>query len=144
MNILTLGSVDSWAVFLAAVAGSALGAVWYRILSKPWMAATGMTEEMMKGDTGTRSPLPFVLAFVAHLVMALVLYGIIWHIGGGHFAVRGGVISGVLCWLGFVITTMAVNNAFARRQPVLLGIDGGYWLLTLAAMGAIIGGMGPA
>jgi len=145
MNVLVFGSVDYWAVFLAAVAASALGAVWYRILAKPWMAATGMTDEMMKGDAGgTRSPLPFVLAFVADLVIALALYGVVWHVGGGHFAAKSGVIAGVLCWLGFIIPTMAVNGAFARRRPVLLGIDGGYWLLALAAMGAVIGAMGPA
>jgi hypothetical protein len=145
MNVLVFGSVDSWAVFLAAVAAAALGAVWYRVLATPWMAATGMTDEMMKGDaSGTRAALPYVLAFIAYLVIALALYGVIWHVGGGHFATRSGVISGVLCWLGFIIPTMTVNGTFARRRPILLGIDGGYWLLALAAMGAVIGAMGPA
>ena len=53
-----------------------------------------------------------------------------------------GVVSGLFCWLGFVITTMLVNNSFAMRNPLLLVIDGGYWLLVLALIGAIIGAMG--
>jgi hypothetical protein len=133
------GSVDYWAVFLAAIAGFALGAVWYRLFATPWLAATGLTEQ---GDAGRGSPLPFVLGFIANVVMAFALYGVAWHSTGGHFGVKGGIISGVLCWLGFVITTMTVNNVFARRKPILLAIDGGFWLAVLVAMGAIIGGLG--
>ncbi len=136
------GSVDYWAIFLAAVVGCALGAVWYRLFNTPFLAATGLTERMLKGDEGGHSPLPFVLGFIAEVVMAFVLYGVVWHSAGGHFSIKGGVISGVLCWLGFVITTMAVNTAFARRKLVLLAIDSGHWLLVLVAMGAIIGGLG--
>jgi hypothetical protein len=142
MTFSIFASVDYWAVFIAAVAGFALGAVWYRIFAAPWMAATGLTEDMLKGDDGSRSPLPFILAFVANLVMAFVLYGVAWHGAGGRFTVKGGIIAGVLCWLGFVITTMTVNNAFSRHKPVLLAIDGGFWLVVLVAMGAIIGGLG--
>jgi hypothetical protein len=56
---------------------------------------------------------------------------------------RNGVISGAFCWLGFVITTMIVNNSFARRDPRLLLIDGGHWLVVLLLIGAIVGGFGP-
>ena len=55
---------------------------------------------------------------------------------------RNGIISGAFCWLGFVITTILVNNSFAHRDRRLLLIDGGHWLLVLVLMGAIIGAMG--
>jgi len=55
---------------------------------------------------------------------------------------RSGVISGLFCWGGFVITTMLVNNSFAMRSPKLLLIDGGYWLVVLVLSGAIIGALG--
>jgi hypothetical protein len=45
-------------------------------------------------------------------------------------------------WFGFVITTLAVNNSFAMRKPILIAIDGGHWLAVLLVMGAIIGAMG--
>jgi hypothetical protein len=55
---------------------------------------------------------------------------------------RGGVISGAFCWLGFVITTLVTNYTFAMRDWRLLLIDGGHWLVVLLLMGAIIGAMG--
>ena len=39
-------------------------------------------------------------------------------------------------------SAMLVNNSFALRNPRLLVIDGGHWLLVLLLMGAIIGGWG--
>ena len=72
--------------------------------------------------------------------MAWVLAGLIGHLGPP--TLRAGVISGAFCWLGFVITTLLVNNSFTRRDWRLLFIDGGHWLLVLLLMGAIIGAMG--
>ena len=74
--------------------------------------------------------------------MAWVLAGLLGHLGPGQVTLINGLISGAFCWLGFVITTMVANNAFAGRDPRLLLIDGGYWLLVLLLMGGIIGGMG--
>jgi hypothetical protein len=86
--------------------------------------------------------LPFIYVFLAELVMAWVLAGLLGHLGPGQVTLINGLISGAFCWLGFVITTMVTNNAFAGRDSRLLLIDGGYWLLVLLLMGGIIGGMG--
>jgi hypothetical protein len=72
--------------------------------------------------------------------MAWALAGLLGHIGA--VTLRGGIISGAFCWLGFVITVIVVNNSFAMRSWRLSLIDGGHWLLVLLLMGAIIGGMG--
>ena len=48
---------------------------------------------------------------------------------------RAGIISGAFCWFGFVLTTMAVNNAFCGRKPMLTVIDGGHWLGVLVHHG---------
>ena len=105
------------------------------------MAAAGVTEEKIAASkTQPGASLPFVFAFAANVIMAWVLAGLIGHLG--QVTIRSGVISGVFCWLGFVITTMLVNNSFAMRSRKLLLIDGGYWLFVLALMGAIIGAMG--
>ena len=50
-----------------------------------------------------------------------------------------GIISGVLVWFGFVITTITVNNAFQKRSPMLTVIDGGHWLAVLVVQGLILG-----
>jgi hypothetical protein len=134
--------IDYWAVFLAAIAGYLVGALWYWMLGKPWRAALGLTETMLKGKDQKPSALPYVLAFVANLAMAWVLAGLIGHLGIGQVTLKNGVISAAFVWLGFVITTIAVNNSFATRKPILIAIDGGHWLAVLLLMGAIIGAMG--
>jgi hypothetical protein len=81
-----------------------------------------------------------VLSFVASLVMAFLLSGLMAHVGP--ITVRSGVISAALVWVGFVITTIAVNNAFQKRKAMLTVIDGGHWLLALIVQGAVLGAMG--
>lgn len=134
--------IDYAAVVLAAIAGYSVGALWYWALGKPWRAALGLTETMLKGKDKKPSPLPYVLAFIANLVMAWVLAGVIGHLGIGQVTLKNGIISAAFVWFGFVITTLAVNNSFATRKPVLIAIDGGHWLAVLLLMGAIIGTMG--
>jgi hypothetical protein len=139
---MTFAGINYWAVFLAAIAGYIVGALWYWAFGKPWMAAHGLTEAMIKGKDQKPSPLPYLLAFVADLVMAWVLAGLIGHLGVGQVTLQNGVISAAFVWFGFVITTLAVNNTFALRKPILIAIDGGQWLAALLSMGAIIGAIG--
>jgi hypothetical protein len=84
---------------------------------------------------------PFILSFVAELMMAFVLFGILTHIG--LFTVRAGIVSGAFCWFGFVLTTIAVNNAFSGRKAALTAIDAGHWLGVLLIIGAVLGWLGP-
>jgi hypothetical protein len=131
---MTFAGINYLAVLSAAVAAWVLGAVWYMALATPWIAAVGITREKIAAS------LPFVFALAACVIMAWVLAGIVGHLG--QVTLRNGVISGLFCWVGFVITTMLVNNSFAMRSRMLLLIDGGYWLVALALMGAIIGAIG--
>src|SRR6267143_2227278 len=111
---MTFAGTNYWAVLTAAVAGWLAGAAWYMSLGKYWQAAVGMTAEKMEAcKSRPYAWLPFVLAFVANLVMAWTLAGLMGHLGP--VTVKNGVISGAFCWLGFVLTTMVVNNAFAMR-----------------------------
>jgi hypothetical protein len=138
-------SVNYLSVVVAAVAAWLFGAVYYGALGKPWVAAQGKTMEQFKSEQAHKSGTvagmaPFILAFVAALVMAFVLYGILTHMG--RFTVRAGLISAAFCWFGFVLTTIAVNNAFSGRSAMLTVIDSGHWLGALLVIGAIIGWWG--
>jgi Protein of unknown function (DUF1761) len=138
-HVMNFGGVDTWAIVLAAVAGYVVGAFWYTALSKPWMAAQGFTPESIKAN---RSPLPFILVFVANLVMAIALAGVIGHLGVGQVTLKNAVISAVAVWLGFIATTLAANYSFGRRRLKLYVIDAGHWLAVLIAQGIVIGAMG--
>jgi Protein of unknown function (DUF1761) len=135
------------AVVLAAVAAWLLGAAWYGVLAKPWVAAQGKTMEEFKAQqeemrAGALAYAPFMIAFLAELAMAWMLAGVLGHLGPGQVTLRNGVITAFFLWLGFVVTTMAVNYAFGARRPMLFAIDAGHWLAVLLVEGAIIGAMG--
>jgi len=133
--------INYLAVLVAAVAAWVLGAVWYMALSQPWLAAQGKTKADMKPPASKAAAIgPFVLVFVAELIMAWMLAGILGHLGG--ITVKNGVISGAACWFGFVLTTIATNYAFHGRKIMLTVIDAGHWLAVLIVMGAIVGAFG--
>lgn len=132
--------VDWIAVLIAAAAGYAIGAAWYMTLSKPWMAAAGLTEEMINGESGKPSPMPFVIAAIANIVMAMMLFGILEHVGDP--TPWRGMLSALFIWIGFVATTLSVNHAYQLKPLRLTLIDGGHWLFNLLAQGAILGWFG--
>jgi hypothetical protein len=131
------------AVLIAAVVAWLAGAAWYMTLGRVWTAALGKTpDEMAAMRQGPRAFLPFVYSFLAELVMAWMLSGLLQHLAPSFpLTARNGAISGAHLWVAFVLTTMLVNNSFARRDWRLLLIDGGHWLLVMVLMGAIIGAM---
>ena len=136
---MTFAGMNYLAILIAAAAGFAFGAAYYMSLSKQWLAAVGKTKEDIAGN---RSMTPFIVSIVALAVMAWVLAGGIAHLGPGQVTLRNGIVSALFMWLGFVITTMAVNNAFGQRKASLTIIDGIHWLGVLVIQGAIIGAMG--
>lgn len=138
---MTYAGMNYWAILVAGAVGFGFGGVWYRLLAQPWMAAHGFSKKTMRQHHGKGAPMtPLIVAIVADLAMAWVLAGLIAHMGP--VTLKTGVISAAFVWLGFVITTLAVNNTFGLRAPKLILIDGGHWLAVLLLMGAIIGGWG--
>jgi hypothetical protein len=138
---MAFAGINYLAVLIAAVVSWLAGAVWYMALAKPWLAAIGVTpEEMHERRKGPGAFLSFVYAFLANVIIAWVLGGLLGHLG--QVTLRNGALSGLFCWGGFVFPTMLVNNRFAMRSPKLLLIDGGYWLVVLVLSGAIIGALG--
>ena len=138
---MTFSSVNYVTILLAAIAGWITGAIWYGAFGKLWLAALDRTKEDIDRQRGMPAfYIPFILAFVANLIMAWVLAGLIKHIGP--VTIRAGLISGAFCWFGFVLTTIIVNNAFAGRKYALTAIDSGHWLAVLLVIGAILGALG--
>ncbi len=143
---MTFTGVNYLAVVLAAAAGWLVGAAYYMSLSRPWVAALGTTMERLKAENDNKSQAakaaPFILAAIANLVMAWVLAGLLAHLGPGEVTIWNGIVSGAFVWLGFTLTTMSVNYAYAGRKPMLTVIDSGYWILALIVQGAVIGAFG--
>jgi Protein of unknown function (DUF1761) len=131
-------------VIIAAVAAWMFGAVYYGVLGKAWLAAQGTTIEQTKaanaGKSSDAKATPFVLSFIAEIVMGVAMSGILFHIG--IYGVGAGLFSGAMIWIGFVLTTIAVNNAYTFRSVKLTVIDAGHWLGVLLIIGGVLGWMG--
>ena len=131
--------VNYMAVVAAAAGGFFFGFAYYMTLGKQWMEATEKSEESLKAGGMAK---PMIISIIAQLIMASMLGGILGHLGADQINVKGGVITGAFVWLGFSITSVAVNYAWQRAKPMLTVIDGGHWLGVLLIQGAILGAMG--
>ena len=73
---------------------------------------------------------------IGDLIMAYVLARFVEHYGFG-FGI--GLLVGFMAWLGFVATVMANQIFYERKPQQLVVINGGYTLVSLLIMGALLG-----
>jgi hypothetical protein len=125
------------AVVVAAIAAFIFGALYYGVLSKTWIRAGRIEPAQAKPGAAI-----IAVTFISELIMAWVLAGLIGHLGAGQVTLWNGVISAAFVWLGFMVTTLAVNHRYQAYGWDLTAIDGGHWLGVVVIMGAVIGWFG--
>ena len=132
--------LNAWALPLAAAASFVFGGIWYGVLSQKWMDAAGLTKEKINAS-GKPVAIPFIITFIAQLLMAWMLAGLILHMAkaGLPASMRNGMITAGFIWLGFVMTTLVVNHQYQMQRTSLTVIDGLHWLGVLLIQGAILG-----
>ena len=122
------------AILVVAFVPVVLGGLWYSpvLFARPWMRAIGRTPEELTGAS-----LGYALSAVAALVTSYVLARIVrW---AEVDDLLNGALVGVLVWVGFVATILAITTYFGGRPRTLWAINAGYWLVALIVMGAIHG-----
>jgi hypothetical protein len=130
-------AVNWLAVVLATVASFAFGAVWYMGLSRQWLEAVGKTKEQLGvGYT------PFIWSVVVEFVMAYFI-ALFTPALMGTVDIGAGVLTGVLCWFGFVLTSMIMNHRYEGMKWSLTLIDSLHILAVLVIHGVVIGLFGP-
>ncbi|HWY62205.1 MAG TPA: DUF1761 domain-containing protein [Rhizomicrobium sp.] len=125
-------------VFAAALAAWIFGAIWYTVLGRAWMAAQGMGAAEIEARRQVRQmPLgPLAITFVCEIVMALVMS---WLLAGlGVVDVIGGAVTGLTLGVGFMATSILVNNAFPGRKLMLSVIDGAHWIIVATIIGVVL------
>ncbi len=127
-------SVNWLAVIACVVASMVIGSIWYNpsVFYKTWWKGIGKKES----ERGSSSPVMWILTIVASFVEAVFVAMLVHGMGGG---LAAGLGTGFMIWLGFVATTSLVNHLFAGRPWVVWFIETGNHLVTLLAMGAILG-----
>ena len=129
-------------ILAATIAGWIFGAVWYGSLSKPWMAASGISEEEIRGESGKPSPVPYVISILLEFIMAYVLAVLFLHMADGTPSLGTALASAFFIWLGFIATTQTINHRYSLKPWSLSLIDGGHWLGVLLIQAAIMALMG--
>jgi len=123
-----------WAIIVCVILNMAIGAGWYGVWAKPWMAGIGKSREEIEANPQMA---PYGVAVLNSVLMALVLAVVIsW---AGVATLLGGLGVGALMWLGFVGLAFGSNHAFEGRSLQLWAINSGTYLVGLLLMGAILG-----
>jgi len=134
-----LDHVNYVAVLAAALAASVFGAIWYRVFITRWMDALGKTKEQLL-PRGRQSLVAMAIAFVAELLMAAVLANLVPIMGP--VSVLSGLMTSGACWLGFILTTIIVNNGYSGGPRGFTAVASWHWLGVLLIMGGVIGVFG--
>lgn len=132
-------------IIVAAIAAWIFGALWYGLLSKPWMAASGITDEQMsqvKTQPRLQQASPFIISFILEFVMAYMLAVLLMHTAPDGFSFGSALTAAFFLWLGFIFTTQTINHRYHFRPWSLTIIDCGHWLGVMLVMSAVMAIMG--
>ncbi|OUS02374.1 hypothetical protein A9Q86_03775 [Flavobacteriales bacterium 33_180_T64] len=152
------------AILLAAVSALVVGFIWYnpKVFGSAWMKAAGMTDEQIKGGNMAKI---FGLALLFALMLAMMMPAMVIHqlgamsLTGGDVAnalpsyeafmsdyadafrtYKHGALHGVIAGVLLALPIIGTNALFERKGAKYILINSGYWIVTLAVMGAIICG----
>jgi hypothetical protein len=125
--------INYWAVVVTALIPMVLGALWYSpaLFAGPWMRAAGRTEaDLIGAGRG------YVLSAVCALVTSYILARVVDWAEADSF-VEGARV-GLLIWVGFVATVLAVTTYFNGRPRMLWFVNAGYQAVALLLMGGLL------
>jgi len=156
--------INFLALIAAAVSALVVGFVWYnpKVFGTAWMKAADMTEEKMKGaNMGKIFALALFFAFLLAFALQFITIhqtGALGMVGGDPSAAlpsfqafmddygtayrtfRHGALHGVIAGIFIALPIIGTNALFERKGAKYIFINSGYWIVTLAVMGAIVCG----
>lgn len=134
------------AILVAAITTFMIGWVWYGMIFKnAWMAETGITDEKAKEGN---MPVTFGLSLVFSFMVALFLYGFVWHECACEakgvpdpalfHTFKHGLFHGVILGVFVILPTLGTNALYEQKSWKYILINVGYWVVSCAAMGGIL------
>ncbi len=76
-------------VIAAALGAYAFSAVWYIAMSKPWIRTAGIPTDAAGKPQGNGSPIPFLIAFVAMVLVAGMMRHVFQMSGARYASAKG-------------------------------------------------------
>ena len=129
-----MSHVNWLAVLVAGISAFVLGGVWYSpaLFGTAWMKENRITtEDVRKGNRAKIFGWSFILALIMSVNLAMFLNDPKTNFTWGMTA---GFLAGIWVFCGIAITSL-----FEQRSARYIFINGGYQLVALTLMGAIIG-----
>jgi hypothetical protein len=130
-------SVSWLGIFLAVVAAMVIGSIWYGpIFGKKWMKIL----KLKRGESSPTGPMLIMLALSiiqAFVVAHFIVYVSYFYPTYSDLSV--GLLTGLWAFVGFVLPALVSKSVFEKGSVDLLKINLGNQLVTLAAIGAILG-----
>jgi hypothetical protein len=119
-------------VVAAATAAWIFGAIWYGVVGKQWMAASGLTEESLNRS----NPAPYIVSFLCALLVAGMMRHVL--VTSGVETVGKGLLTGRGLGLCIAAPWGVTNVLFAQRDRTLIWMDGVYPTVGMALMGVVL------
>ena len=129
-----MSTINWFAILVAGISAFVLGGVWYSpaLFGNAWMKENNLTtDDVKKGNKGKIFGWSFILSLImaANLGMYLNAPGI---------NLSQGILFGFLAGL-WIFCGIAIVGLFELKSARYIFINGGYMLVGLTLMGAIIG-----
>lgn len=135
-----LETINYTSVLLGTLIALALGAVWYApgAFGKQWATLVGLKKKEMEDKRGMGVMMTMSALFYA--MVSVVIAALVEMTGAEGVAEAS--LMGAILGFTFGFGPLAVTYVYARRRFDLSLIDGGYILVTCAAIGAVVGILG--
>jgi len=149
-----------------------VGFIWYnpKVMGNAWMKETGMTEEKaQEGNMLVTFGAAYIFAlFASFALLGMVNHqmgifqlfagqegfgiagsevmksyeSVMAIVGDRHLTFRHGAFHGLLCGITIALPLLGTNALFEQKTWKYIFINVGYWSLTLALMGGVLGQWG--
>lgn len=122
-------------IIVGAIVLFVWGAIWFTALGSVWLAATGRTKDelMLYGFW------PFVIAFLAGILVSYCFDNMLWHYESGNAAkgAQVGLLTGICIFVAMLLNLYS----FEARSVMLMLLDAGYGVIGFVLTGAAVGAM---
>ncbi|HUR12135.1 MAG TPA: DUF1761 domain-containing protein [Flavitalea sp.] len=129
-----MSTINWLAVLVAGISAFVLGGVWYSpaLFGKAWMTENKFTtEDVQRGNKGKIFGWSLVLSLIMAVNLAMFL-------NTPEIDFTMGIVYGLLTGV-WIFCGIAIVGLFEHKSARYIFINGGYMLLALTLMGAIIG-----
>jgi hypothetical protein len=132
---MSMSTLNVWAVLVAAVVGFLLGGLWFSpsVFGNAWKKANGFGADEPPKAGAMRMLIAFLLTLVMSANLGMFL-------NDPKTTLAWGATAGFLAGFGWVAMGFGIASVFERRPFTYVLVNGGYFVVILVVMGAILGG----